>query len=147
MASDISIGEQYLWVANRRLGALVTFALQVGAELASTDEERSFVAKLQSWNETEHWPGCGFDLNERFPALSEKKFWAKCFFDVARQIFRRQIGNQEIEFWQSGTIGDAYVTARMLCSAIQKEASTSWFPDTEDAKDAHEFYHRLNIQT
>ncbi|MCP4098393.1 MAG: hypothetical protein GY748_19365 [Planctomycetaceae bacterium] len=147
MASDISIGEQYLWVANRRLSSLIAFVLEVASDDAGTDEEKGYVAKLKKWDETEHWPGCGFDLHERFPTVDEKQFWSRCFFNVARRIFRHEIGNQDIQFWQCGAIGDAYVTARMLTSAIQKETGTSWFPDTEDAADAQEYYDRLNIQT
>ena len=146
VTSDISIGEQYLWVANRRLSSLITFALEVAVDAASIDEERMYVAKLKDWDEKEHRPGCGFDLQKRFPTVDEKKFWSRCFFNVARSIFRREIGNQEIQFWQCAAIGDAYITARMLTNVIQKETGTSWHPDTEDTKDAQEFYNRLNIQ-
>ena len=147
MASDISIGEQYLWVANRRLSSLVAFALEVARDDATTEQEKEYVAKLKRWDEKEHWPGCGFDLHERFPTVDEKKFWSRCFFNVARRIFRRELGNQDIHFWQCGAIGDAYVTARMLTSAVQKETETSWHPDTEDKVDAQEYYDRINIQT
>ena len=147
MASDISIGEQYLWVSNRRLGSLVSFALEVAADDATTDDEKSYVAKLKNWDDKEHYPGCGFDLHERFPTVGEKKFWSRCFFNVARRIFRREIGNQDIEFWQSGAIGDAYVAARMLTSAVQRETDTSWHPDSKDKADAQEYYNRINIQT
>jgi hypothetical protein len=147
MASDISIGEQYLWVANWRLSSLIAFVLEVASDAATTEHEKEYVAKLKNWDEKEHWPGCGFDLHERFPTVDEKKFWSSCFFNMARRIFRREIGNQDIQFWQCGAIGDAYVTARMLTSAIQKETGTSWHPDTEDAADAQEYYDRINIQT
>ena len=89
VTSDISIDEQYLWVANRRLSSLITFALEVAVDAASTDEERMYVDKLKDWDEKEHWPGCGFDLQKRFPTVDEKKFWSRCFFNVARRIFRR----------------------------------------------------------
>jgi hypothetical protein len=147
MASDISIDEQYLWVANRRLSSLITFVLEVAADAVNTAQEKDYVAKLKLWDETEHWPGCGFDLHERFPTVDEKKFWSRCFFNVARRIFRREIGNQDVLFWQCGAIGDAYITARMLTSAVQKETKTSWHPDTEDTAEAQEYYDRLNIQT
>ena len=147
MASDISIGEQYLWVSNRRLSSLIAFALEVAATDATTDAEKEYVNKLKDWDEKEHWPGCGFDLHERFPTVDEKKFWSRCFFNVARRIFRREIGNQDIQFWQCGAMGDAYITARLLTGAVQKETGTSWHPDTEDSADAQEYYDRINIQT
>lgn len=147
MATDISIGEQYLWVANRRLSSLVAFVLEVGVLTATNAEEQGYVAKLKNWDKTEHYPGCGFDLNERFPNVDEKKFWSRCFFNVARGIFLREIGQQDVQFWQSAAIGDAYIIARMLTSAIQKETRTSWYPDTDDNADAQEHYDRINIQT
>ena len=146
MSSAISSGEQYLNVANRRLRSLVVFALQVGVDLARTDEERGYVTKLETWNEYEHWPGCDFDLDERFPTLSEKKFWAGCFYTVARRIFRRELGNHDIQTWQHSAIGDAYVTARMLVRAVQEETGTSWQPDVEDAKDAQGQSDRINVR-
>lgn len=147
MASEISIDEQYLWVSNQRLSSLITFVLAVATAAANTAQERDYVAKLRLWDEKEHWPGCGFDLHERFPTVEEKKFWSRCFFNVARRIFRREIGNQDILFWQCGAIGDAYISARMLTCAIQRETGTSWHPDAEDTADAQEYYDRLNIQT
>lgn len=147
MASDISIGEQHLWVANRRLSSLIAFVLEVAVDAATTEHEKKFVAKLKHWNEKEHWPGCGFDLHERFPTVDEKKFWSRCFCKVARRIFRREIGNQDIQFWQCGVIGDAYITARMLTRSVQKETETSWHPDTEGKADAQKYYDRINIQT
>lgn len=147
MASDISIDEQYLWVANQRLSSLITFVLEVANDTAATDAEREYVAKLKHWDKTGHWPGCGFDLHERFPSVGEKQFWSRCFFDVARRVFRREIGNQEVQFWQCSAIGDAYVTARMLTSAVQNASGTSWYPDREDSRDAQEYYDRINIQS
>ena len=132
MSSRISIGEQYLNVSNLRLRSLVAFAIQVAKDVARTDEEQGYVAKLQDWDEHEHWPGCDFDLGERFPTLGEKKFWARCFFTVARRIFRRELGNQAVQTWQHSAIGDAYVTARMLVRTVQEETGTSWQPDVED---------------
>ena len=150
MSSSISSGEQYLNVANQRLHSLTAFALQVGADVARTDEERGYVAKLQDWDERERYPGCDFNLNERFPSLNEKKFWARCFFTVARRIFLREIGHQAVQTWQHSAIGDAYVTARMLVRTVQEETGTSWQPDVEpkaeDTKDAQEQRERINLR-
>ena len=146
MSSAILIGEQYLNVANRRLFSLVVFALQVGGEVARTDEERGYVARLKNWDELERYPGCDFDLGKRFPTLGEKKFWAGCFFTVARRIFRREIGDQAVQTWQPSAIGDAYVTARMLVRAVQEETGTSWQPGVEDQEDAQEQSDRIRIR-
>ena len=122
MASDICFKGQFFWVANRRLSTLIAFALEVGQQKAATREETELVARLRRKRKPKSlFPGCGFDLNERFPTLASKKFWASVFYDVARKIFLRQLGNQEIDFWQASAIGDAYLIARMLTHAIRDE--------------------------
>jgi hypothetical protein len=58
----------------------------------------------------------------------------------------RQLGNQEVTFWQSSAIGDAYVTARMLRWAVC-EVENAWAPDTENSRDADDYDSgRINIQ-
>jgi hypothetical protein len=145
LASDISLKDQFLWVSNQRLSALVAFGLQVGGETAGSDEEREWVKKLRQFEE-QAWPGIAFDLNERFPSVEEKKFWARVYHDVARRIFLRQLGSHEVTYWQSSAIGDAYVIARMLTRAVQ-EVENAWHPDTENSRDAEAHYAgRIDIQ-
>lgn len=137
MSSKINLKDQFLWVSNKRLSSLITFAVQVGAELARSDVERSWVEKLRQF-EAQVWPGIDFDLDERFPCIEEKKFWTRVFDDVARRIFLRQLGNHEITFWQSSAIGDAYIIARMLTGAVQ-EVEMGWHPTTENDAEAETF--------
>ncbi len=145
MASDISLKDQFLWVSNQRLSSLIAFALQVSGETARTDAEQGWVEKLRQF-EQQAWPGIGFDLDERFPSLEEKKFWARVYHDVARRIFLRQLGNHEVTFWQSSAIWDAYVTARMLTRAVQ-EVENAWHPDTENNREGDGPSHgRVNIR-
>ncbi len=145
MASDISLKDQFIWVSNQRLSALITFALQLAAETAGKDEERGWVEELRRF-EKQAWPGIGFDLDERFPTVEEKKFWARVFHDVARRIFLRQLGNHEVTFWQSSAIGDAYVTARMLTRAVQ-EVENSWRLETENTREGDDYYSgRINLR-
>jgi hypothetical protein len=145
LSSDISLKDQYLWVSNNRLFTLIEFALQVGGEMARSDAERGCVEKLRQFYE-QAWPGIGFDLDERFPTVEEKKFWARVFHDVAQRIFLRQLGNHEVTLWQSSAIGDAYVTARMLTRAVQ-EVENSWRPDTENSREADAYYTgQINIR-
>lgn len=146
MASEISIGEQCLWVANHRLRSLINFVIEVATDVPTTDQEEEFIAKFMRWDEEEYFPGIGLNLNERFPTTVEKRFWSKIFMNVARRIFSRQLGNQDDESWQCSAIGDAYITARMLTKAIQMETGTSWHPDSEDTLNPQEYYNRINIQ-
>jgi hypothetical protein len=144
VASDITLGNAYLGVANRRLFALIDFGLQVGAKVAGTETSRGWVAKLAEFNENA-WPGIGFDLAERFPSVDEKKFWAQVYHDVAHGIFMRRIGNQEVTTWQSSCIGDAYVITRLLTRAVQQAVSGAWHPGDEVGGESH-YVGRVDLQ-
>jgi hypothetical protein len=133
LASDISLEDQFLWVSNERLSTLIAFALKVGGETAQSDEELRSVENLRQFDE-QAWPGISFDLEDRFPTIAEKKFWARVFHDLAHRIFLRQLGNQEVTSWQASAIGDAYVVSRMLARAVQ-EAEPIWHPDRESTRE------------
>jgi hypothetical protein len=133
LSSDISLKDQFLWVSNQRLSSLITFALQVGEEMARSAEERGWVEKLRQFAE-QAWPGIGFDLDERFPSVEEKKFWARVYHNVAQGIFLHQLGNHEVTNWQASAIGDAYVIARMLTRAVQ-EVETAWHPHKANCRE------------
>jgi hypothetical protein len=135
LASDISLGDQFLWVSNQRLGSLIDFAIELATQRARDHE---FVHRLRKFRDEEYFPGCSFDLAARFPTLEERKFWAACFHDVARRIFLRLLGNHEVSFWQASAIGDAYVVARMLTRSVQ-ETELGWHPATEDAAEAEAY--------
>ena len=146
MASDIAIGDQYFWVSNRRLRMLVEFVVEIARDLDRSPIEDEYIERLANWVENEYWSGQTFDLAERFPTVEEKKFWAKCFFNLARRIFLSEIGNLEADFWQTGAIGEAYLTARMLCFAVREQTGDSWYPETENEKSKQAYFDRLNIQ-
>jgi hypothetical protein len=61
MASDISLNDQFIFVSNSRLFALVDFANEVGESIALTDEERSYVARFKEFS-ANAWPGIPLDL-------------------------------------------------------------------------------------
>jgi hypothetical protein len=134
VSSDISLKDQFLWVSDQRLDTLIAFALQVGGETARSEAERQWVEKLRRFDE-QAFPGISFDLDQRFPDIEEKKFWARVYHDIARRIFLRQIGNHAETFWQSSAIGDAYITARMPTRAVQ-EVELAWHPATQNLAEA-----------
>jgi hypothetical protein len=141
MASCISYKEQFIWVSNQRFAALIEFAIQIGEQTATTPDERAAVARLRKAGEA-FYPGYDFHLDREFITLDERKFWARCFHDVARAIFLRQVGEHDTEFWQSGAIGDAYLIGRLLTQAV-REVEQGWSPTTQDSLLAEEFYGRL----
>ena len=143
MAGCISLGGQFLFVSNTRLSALVAFALEVGAEQARTDVQRGSVTTLRAFEENA-WPGIDFDLDERFPGLDEKKFWAAVFGEVARRIFLRQLGDQSVTVWQPSAIGDAHVVSRMLTRAVQ-EIEIGWHPGVDEGDGAGAQHGQVNV--
>lgn len=130
MASDISIGEQFLWVSNMRFFALVDFACEVGSDIAREEDEKAYVVRLSEFGGSA-FPGISFDLAACFPSTVEKKWWARVFHVVARRVYLRTLGNQADQSWQPSLIGDAYVIARMLTHAVQT-TERAWHPSTDD---------------
>jgi hypothetical protein len=124
---------------------LLAFAVEIAGEMTTSDMERTWVEKLRDFHK-QAWPGINFDLDERFPQLEEKKFWAKVYHNVARRVFLRRLGNQEATCWQSSAIGDAYIIARLLTRAVQ-EVENAWHPKTEDNDEFEAFMSgRINIR-
>jgi hypothetical protein len=137
MAIDITLNDQFLWVSNMSFLTLLDFANDVGESIAGDADERAFVARLRQFGASPD-AQIGFDLADRFPTISEKKWWARVFSLVARRIYLRQLGNQEDQAWQPSAIGDAYVVARMLTRAVQ-EVELAWHPVLEDPRESEAF--------
>jgi hypothetical protein len=120
MASDISYKDERFWVSNQRLSTLIDFALEVGGRTGLASAEKASVERLRKEDESgQLFPGCSFDLDERFPTVEEKIFWARVFSEVAQDIFLRRLGNHEIDTWQASAICDAKLIARMLEDAVR----------------------------
>lgn len=143
VASDISLGDQFVCVSNHRFTSLIEFALDVGGHAARTEVERGYIRSLIAFQQ-QGFPGIGLDLADQFPTIAEKKFWAGVFFDVARLVFLRKLGNQKVTSWQATLIGDAYIVARMLTRAVQLE-ELAWHPDTGDAAEAAAWRSRVRF--
>ena len=145
MSSMISLREQLLCVSNHRFASLLEFAVQVAGETAQTAKERDWTEQLHSFAE-QAWPGIGFDLDQQFLSLDEKKFWARVFDDLGRRIFLRLIGRHDVTFWQSSAIGDAYIIARMLAKSVQ-EVELAWHPISENSREGEQVTTgEINIQ-
>lgn len=143
MASEISLDDQFVCVSNHRFASLLEFAAEVGGHAARDDVERGYVRTLLAFHQ-QGFPGIDLDLAAQFPTLAEKKFWAGVFFDVARLVFLRKLGNQKVTSWQATLIGDAYIIARMLTRAVQLD-ELAWHPDTGDAAEAAAWRSRLRF--
>lgn len=140
MAGVIALGDQSLAVSSNVLVSLIEFAIAVGTELAQTNEEGAWVHALTEFR-NRMWPGMDLDVDALFPNLAQKKFWARVFHEVARDVFLRKLGNHTVTFWQTGTIANSFVIARFLVAAVRK-LEPSWTPATGDAHEADEFWVR-----
>lgn len=146
MSSEICFEDQSFCVSNKTLVLLVELVVEAGRDTQSTPAEKEYVDRLDHWIQEEYWSGLDLDLNEEFPTVDEKKFWAKCFFDLGRKIYLREIGDHTIDFWQAAITGVAFVTGRMLCDAVRKQSGQSWSPETEDGKSFRAYYYGPNRQ-
>ncbi len=132
MSSRISFQENYFWVNNARVSTLIDLAIEVGKTAAKAADEHGFVQQLESTSAS-WFPGRLLDLAAEFPSLSAKKFWAKVFEEIARQVFLRNIGDQTTDTWQTTVIGDAKFTSRLLIAAVRQEEK-GWCPQELDEK-------------
>ena len=133
MAVIIVYKDSLSWlVSNARAENLLGFAIEVGQETARSAEELAYVDRLRSQSETILYASL-FDLEREFRTVSETKFWARTFSNVARRIFLRKLGNQESDDWQDSAIGDAHILRRILAHAVRQmsPAEGAWWPEDE----------------
>ena len=140
MASQISYQDQFFYVSNQRFSSLVEFGLDVGQSTSQTEEEKSYVSALRE-KVNAFYPGYDFVIEREFPSREERKFWARVFFDLAHLIFRREIGNHDVSFWQYSAVGDAYLLGRMITRSVQEE-ELGWHPKTLASVEADAFYQK-----
>lgn len=140
MASCINFKEQRLFLNNMSFARMMEFVLQVAEATARSAEERELVAAFKKRSE-DFWPGIGLDVETDFPTVAERKFWARCFHDLARWIFLRKIGKHEVDFWQAADIHTAYAIGNFFMYAAREYDSSFW-PDSEDSQLTRAFYER-----
>lgn len=145
MASCISYLDQFFYISNQRFCSLIEFGLEVGQKSAETDVEESYVTGLRVRSGA-FYSGYDLAIEREFPSRDERKFWARVFFDLAHLIFRREIGNQDVAFWQYSAVGDAYLLGRMITRSVQEE-ELAWHPKTLASVEADVFYNNgVNVR-
>jgi hypothetical protein len=128
LSSIIFYKDDGLYISNQRFSTILAIALEVGDSIARDSEEGAFVQQLRGWTESEFFNGCDFDLGERFSTTASRKFWATVFFEVARRIFLRKLGNQETDSWQPSAICDTHSIGRLLVRAEGEQTDASEHP-------------------
>lgn len=142
MASRVSYRDQFFYVSNQSFDRLFDFGIEVGERTAASTEEKSYIFNLKK-RKSNFYPGYDLAVEKEFPSKEERKFWARVFFDLGYLIFCREIGNQDVPFWQFSDIGHAYLLARIITRSVQDE-ELAWHPKTLASLDA-EAYHQKGI--
>lgn len=115
----------HLHVQNREARGLIEFAIETAQsyeEAASNAEE---IRRIADWYGGQFWDGMGIDVAELFPDIVARRFWCRVFFDLARRVFRREMGNRDVNFWQTKYICNAIIVGRMLLQAA-KDIDPKW---------------------
>lgn len=108
-------------------GRVMEFALEFATQIAATQQEKAWVERLAAYV-AEHGYGISFEAKDRFSGSKELKFWADLLFELAAMIYRREVGSQDNQDWQTPTIWATYDLARLLAAEMriqeQREAAT-----------------------
>lgn len=137
MAGYIDFKEDSIPFSNRVFASTMILVTEVARKMA-TEKELPYVKKLEEIAVEGYFPGLCFDIEKDFPTIEEQKFWAKMFYETAREIFERKIGVHEYYFWQSKRIYLIYGTGNLFVKAV-KEIEPRWYPDTRDFREYDEW--------
>lgn len=135
MAGFIYFKEHEIVFNNSQFRSTITFVSEVARKMA-TESEMEYVKKMDD-NVKNYWPGMSIDIATDFPKLEEKKFWAKIFYETAREIFERKIGVQDNFFWQTQRIYQIYGVGNVFEKAV-KEIEPKWIPNIRDYREFEE---------
>ena len=141
MAGFIFYKDHQIVFNNRQFDNTITFVSQVARKMAK-ESEMDYVKKMEEHVE-HYWPGMCFDVETDFPDHEEKKFWARMFFETAREIFDRNIGVQDYSFWQTQRIYQIYGSGNVFQKAVREEEPT-WTPDITDYREFNDWVENKN---
>ena len=133
MACEISFKDQEIQYNNMQFSSTIDFVIETAEKMSSTEDE-PMIVRMKRLNNEEFWPGRGIEIETDFPELAERKFWARIFYETARDIFERKIGIHDYNFWQSQRIYQIYGTAGLFEIAV-REIEPSWSPDIRDYRE------------
>lgn len=131
MAHQITFGSERVLANNQQFASLFEFAVRVGEESCRTLLDRSHVTRMRKLMDEEFWPGRDVEIERDFPDTAERKFWSSVFYDTARLVFERKIGNHEHTFWQAQCIWQAYGLGRLFQEAVRSNES-GWSAPSRD---------------
>lgn len=130
MAVCISYRNYEQLANNWQFPTLIEFAIETATSL-SCPKERPAIERMQLWWDKEYWPGRDMNIESDFPDEAERKLWSRIFYEVARSIFTRSIGDHEHDFWQAQRISQAYRVGWIFEQAA-REFDPGWSAVTTD---------------
>jgi hypothetical protein len=142
MASGISYRDRDVWLSNQSFHKLIHLALEMANQLSSSEVELREVARLAEMRDSgQLWTGRVLFVEDDFPGLEERKFWAKVFREVAQSIFLREVGEYDVESWQAEMIQKSMNMSDHFVEAV-RENEKLWVPITriticEQQRQAH----------
>ena len=142
MAGWIDYKEGSIAFNNRQFSSTMRFVTDVAQKMAK-GHELSFVHKMKEEMVDNYYPGMCITIEKDFPKIEERKFWARMFFETAREIFERKIGIQDYSFWQSERIYQIYGAGNLFAKAVRDD-EPKWIPDIRDYSEFDEWANNRN---
>jgi hypothetical protein len=109
----------HLHVPNRVARGLIEFAIDTARSYEDATSNPEETRRITDWYEEQFFDGMLIDIAELFPDIASRRFWCRAFFDAARRVFRRELGNQDVSFWQTEYICNAVIVGRLLLQAAE----------------------------
>lgn len=114
-----------LHIQNREARGLIEFAIDTARSYGEAASDAGEIKRISDWYGDQFWDGMAIDVATLFPDIGSRRFWCRVFFDLARRVFRRELGNSDVSFWQAKYIGNAVIVGRMLLQAA-KDLDAKW---------------------
>ncbi|WP_417386689.1 hypothetical protein [Gimesia sp.] len=130
MTCEISFEGRSIQMNHRQFSNVIQFTLELAESVAKSDE-KEHVVHMSQLRDKEFWPGRGIQIENDFPKIIERKFWSKMFYDTARAVYNRDVGNHDHSYWQAQAIHQIYSTGQLFEYAVQQQ-EPGWYADTMD---------------
>jgi hypothetical protein len=132
----------HLHVQNREARGLIKFAIDTARSYEDATNNAELIRYIDYLYYDYNCYLMDINVAELFPDITSRRFWCRVFFDVARRVFRRELGNRDASFWQTKYICNAVVVGRMLLQAA-KDINPKWEgPVPLDWADEEAWYER-----
>lgn len=133
MACEIEFKDRAVQLNNKQFSRLINFAIEIADAVRDPSTVR-YVDHLTYLQAKVFFPGRGIEVEEDFPDIEERKFWAGILLDTSRAIFDRRIGVHDHSFWQAQAIHQAHATGLLFQHSV-RESEPRWSADSIDRRE------------